>query len=350
MKMQRVLSVVLLAAMCSLAIAQTSSKTFATIDGQVVTEQQVLQAAAADLTKLDANKPQPQKAYDRARLEILWKALDTIIDDKLLTLEATRQNITKQRLIEVEIDSNVETPSPQEVDAFYEQNKAQIAAQMPGAKADVLPRVRQYMIDSGRERYRKSFLGVLRRTHKVTTNLDPLRVDIVTAGHPSHGPANAAITLVEFADFECPFCGGLYPTLKLVEKSYPDKIRFVFREFPLTNMHPHAQKAAEAAMCANEQGKFWEMHDSMYSNQAQLEVPALKQRAAVLKMNVGTFITCLDSGRMADVVKKDQDDARKSGVSSTPTMFINGRLLSGNQPFSVIKEMIDDELKRAGGK
>ena len=346
MKMQRVLLVALLATVCSLAAAQTASRTLATVEGQPITEQQVLQAVASDLAKLDANRPQPQSAYERARLALLWKAVDSLIDDKLITLEAARQKTTKQRIIEVEIESNVETPSPQEVDAFYEANKAQIAAQIPGPKAQALPQLRQYMIDSSRNRYRKMLVDSLRRGYKITTNLDPLRTEIVTAGYPSRGPANAPVTIVEFADFECPYCGGLYPTLKLVEKNYPEKVRLVFRQFPLVNMHPRAQKAAEASLCANDQQRFWEFYDSLYANQAQLEVSALKQRAVTLKMNAATFNPCLDSGRQAEAVRKDQDDARKAGVSSTPTMFINGRLLSGNQPYTVIRDMIEDELKR----
>jgi protein-disulfide isomerase len=350
MKMQRILLVAFLAAVSSLAAAQSATKTLATVEGQAITEQEVLKAAAGDLAKLDASKPQPQSAYDRARLAILWKALDSIVDDKLMTLEAARDQMTKQRLVEVEIESNVETPSPQEVEAFYEANKAQIAAQIPGPKAQALPQVRQYMIDSSRNRYRKMLVDSLRRRYKVTTNLDPLRTDIATAGYPSRGPANAPVTIVEFADFECPYCGGLYPTLKLVEKNYPEKVRLVFRQFPLVTMHPHAQKAAEASLCANEQQRFWEFYDSMYTNQAQLDVAALKQRAVVLRMNTGAFNTCLDSGRQAEAIRKDQDDARKAGVSSTPTMFINGRLLSGNQPYTVIRDVIEDELKRQAAK
>jgi protein-disulfide isomerase len=347
MKMPRMLLAGLFVAAVSLTAAQTNSKTLATVEGQVITEQQVLQAAAADLTKLDANKPTPQAAYDRARLEILWRAMDSIIEDKLITLEAARQNITKQRLIEVEIESNVETPSPQEVDQFYEANKVQIAAQMPGTKAQVLPQVRQYLIDSSRRRYRTMLIGSLRRGYKIMTNLDPLRTDIATAGYPTKGAAKAPVTIVEFADFECPYCGGLYPTLKQVERAYPDKVRFVFRQFPLVNMHPNAQKSAEAALCANEQQKFWEFHDSLYGNQSELGVPALKQRAVTMRLNTATFNTCLDSGKHAETVRKDQEDARKSGVTSTPTMFINGRLLGGNQPLAVIREIIEDELKRS---
>jgi hypothetical protein len=151
MKMSRIVLLAGLVAATSLAAAQSTSKTLATVEGQVITEQQVLQAAAADLTRLDANKPQPQAAYDRARLQILWRALDAIVEDRLITLEAAKNNMTKARLIEIEIDLNIQTPSAQEVDQFYEANKAQISAQIPGPKAQALPQVRQYMIDDSRE-------------------------------------------------------------------------------------------------------------------------------------------------------------------------------------------------------
>ena len=345
MKMPRILLLAGFVAAASLAAAQ-AAKTLATVEGQIITEQQVLQAAAADLTKLDANRPRPQSAYDRARLEILWKALDSLVEDKLITLEAARNQMTKARLIEVEVESNVETPSPQEVDRFYETNKAQIAVQIPGPKAQALPQVRQYMIDSSRRRYRTMMINNLRRSYRITTNLDPLRTEIATTGHPSKGPANAVVTIVEFADFECPFCGGLHPTLKQVERAYPDKVRFVFRQFPLVNSHPNAQKAAEASLCANEQQRFWEFHDSMYGNQSELGVAALKQRAVTLRMNAAAFNMCLDSGKHAETIRKDQEESRKAGVSSTPTTFINGRLLAGNQPYAVIREIVEDELRR----
>jgi protein-disulfide isomerase len=112
-------------------------------------------------------------------------------------------------------------------------------------------------------------------------------------------------------------------------------------------MHPHAQKAAEASLCANEQQKFWEFHDSMFGNQLALAVEDLKSRAVTMKLNTTAFNTCLDSGRQAAAVAKDQEEARKLGVSSTPTMFINGRLLSGNQPYGDIRAIIEDELSRA---
>jgi protein-disulfide isomerase len=254
--------------------------------------------------------------------------------------------MTREQLLYAEIDSNVETPSPEEVEQFYDANKSQITV----PKAQALPQVRQYMIDTSRKRYRDMLINNLRRNFKVTTSLDPLRTDVATAGHPSRGPEKAPITIVEFADFECPYCGALYPTLKQVEKNYADKVRLVYRQFPLTNVHPHAQKAAEASLCANEQKHFWEFYDSMFSDQAHLEVADLKKRAQAMGLNTTAFNTCLDSGKQAEAIQKERDEARKAGVSSTPSLFINGRLMVGARSYADIREVIEDELVRAERK
>ena len=328
------------------AIAAQAPRVVATVNGENISEQQMLQAAAPELSKLDANKPQPQSAYDRARLEVLWRALNSVIEDKLITLEAAKNKMTREELLHAEVESNVITPSPEEVDQFYEANKAQI----PIPKAQALPQVRQYIIDSSRRRYRDMLVTNMRRNFKVVTFLDPLRTDIATAGYPSRGPAAAPVTIVEFADFECPFCGGFFPTLKAIEKNYADKVRVVYRQFPLTNIHPNAQKAAEASLCANEQMRFWEFHDSLFGDQSRLDVASLKERAQKLGLNTTAFNTCLDSGRQADALNKDKDDARKAGVSSTPTVFINGRLLGGGRSYAEVQEVIEDELRRLGQK
>ena len=334
-----------LLAMVSAAAAQSGSKTLAIVNGESVTEQQVTEAAAADLAKLEANRPQSEPAYAREKLQIMWKVLDALVEDKLVAAEAASLNMTKGELISVEIESNVPTPSPEEVDAFYEANKAQI----PFQKAEALPQVRRYLIDQSRVRLRQSLIQRLKQQYKVTTYLDPARVDVVTAGHPSRGPANAPVTLVEFADFECPFCGGLFPTLKLIEESYADKLRIVYRQFPLTTIHPHAQKAAEASLCANEQQKFWEYHDSLFRNQQDLTVEALKRRAVDMKMDAAAFNSCLDSGRQADAIRKDKAEGGQVGVGGTPTVFINGRLLTAAS-YANIKQLIDDELQRSNAK
>ena len=195
-----------------------------------------------------------------------------------------------------------------------------------------------------------AYIEGLKKDYKVTSYLEPVRTTVATAGYPSKGPANAAVTIVEFSDFECPYCGGFYPTLKEIEKNYKDKIRIVYRQFPLTSIHPHALKAAEASLCANDQGQFWQMHDAMFTDQAKLEVSDLKEKAAKLSLNTGTFNTCLDSSKYAASIKNEILEGAKVGVNGTPSMFINGRFLSGDQPYDDIAKMIDDELSRAAKK
>jgi protein-disulfide isomerase len=175
---------------------------------------------------------------------------------------------------------------------------------------------------------------------------EPQRTEIATAGYPARGPATAQVTIVEFSDFECPFCGRLFPTLKAVEKIYVGRVRIVYRQFPLRKLHPRAQKAAEASLCAGEQGRFWEMHDSMFSDQEHLTVDALKARAVELKLDTATFNACLDSGKEVAAVDRDIVDGARAGVTGTPTLFINGRKLVGNQPFAAIQAVIEDELQR----
>ena len=175
---------------------------------------------------------------------------------------------------------------------------------------------------------------------------EPQRTEVATAGYPTRGPATAPVTIVEFSDFECPFCGRLFPTLKAVEKNYPSQVRIVYRQYPLRRIHPLAQKAAEASLCAGEQGRFWEMHDSLFGDQEHLTVDALKARAVALKLDTAAFNACLDSGKEAAAIDKDIEEGAKAGVTGTPAMFVNGRLLVGAQPFAAIQAIIEDELKK----
>jgi protein-disulfide isomerase len=174
----------------------------------------------------------------------------------------------------------------------------------------------------------------------------PGRVDIATAGHPATGPATAPVTIVEFSDFECPFCGRLFPTLKTVEKIYLNRVRIVYRQFPLRKIHPRAEKAAEASLCAADQGRFWEMHDSLFSDQEHLTVDDLKARAVTLKLDAAAFNACLDSGRKVAAIDSDIADGAKAGVNGTPTMFINGRMMPGAQPYATIQAVIEEELQK----
>jgi protein-disulfide isomerase len=157
------------------------------------------------------------------------------------------------------------------------------------------------------------------------------------------GEASAPITIVEFADFECPYCSRAAETVEKVRAAYPGKVKLVFRHFPLS-FHPKAPKAAEAAACADEQGKFWQMHDALFEGQ-DLELEAMKANAQRLGLDAAKFDACLDSGRMAALVKRDQAAGNKAGVTGTPAFFINGVMLSGAQPEEAFHKVIDEELK-----
>ncbi len=154
-------------------------------------------------------------------------------------------------------------------------------------------------------------------------------------GQPSWGPTDAKVIVVEFSDFQCPYCGRFatqtYPQIK---QTYGDKILFVFRNFPLTQLHANAQKAAEAGECANEQGKFWEFQDKLFANQSALDVPSLKNYASQLGLNTDTFNQCLDSDKYTAEVQKDLQDGTTYGVQGTPSFFINGLLVEGALPFA----------------
>lgn len=146
---------------------------------------------------------------------------------------------------------------------------------------------------------------------------------------PSIGPEDAALTIVMFEDFECPFCARMYPDVKLAIQKYSDRVRFVYRDFPLSNIHPNAQLAAEAAQCAHEQGKFWEYHDTLFQNQHRLSEADLKGYAAYVGANQADFDFCLESGKYTSEVQQDYEDGLDAGVSGTPTVFFNGEAVPG---------------------
>ena len=202
------------------------------------------------------------------------------------------------------------------------------------------------------------------------TPTPPVVVDNVSADDdPSWGPTDAKVTVVEFSDFQCPFCSRFFTqTYPQIKQQYADKIRFVFRDFPLSSIHPWAEKGAEAAGCAYDQGKFWEYHDAIFQNQSTItqtyqtaaqasgEAAALaatidgfKSTATTLGLDAATFGQCLDSGKYSQEIQKDYQDGISYGVEGTPAFYVNGLAISGAQPLSVFQSAIDAALQEAGG-
>lgn len=173
----------------------------------------------------------------------------------------------------------------------------------------------------------------------------PAVVNVSVDDDPARGPEDAAVTIIEFSDFQCPYCGRFFQqTLPQLVAQYGDRIRFVYRDFPLDQIHPNARNAAIAAECADDQGKFWEYHDVLFSNQQALGVADLKRYAEQLELDVAAFSECLDSQKHNDEVNADLRDGLQAGVTGTPTFFINGRRVVGAQPLQTFQALIDQAL------
>ena len=232
----------------------------------------------------------------------------------------------------------------QEIAQFFEANRDRAQ----GRTIDQLaPQISEFLASQRTLQARAQLVEELKaKSTGLKVMLDPPRYTVATAAiDPVRGVASAPITIVEFSDYQCPFCARVNPTLEQVRKTYGDKVKIIFKDFPLPN-HPQAPKAAEAAHCAGEQGKYWEMHDHMFANQRALNVPELKQYASALGLDAAKFGQCLDSGKHAAAVRAGFALGERMGVNSTPTLYINGRPLIGAMPFENFKAIIDEELAR----
>jgi protein-disulfide isomerase len=163
-------------------------------------------------------------------------------------------------------------------------------------------------------------------------------------GAPSKGPDNAPVTIVKFEDYQCPYCRQVQPILRELLSQYSDKIRLVHKDLPLDAIHPQARLAAEAARCAGEQGKFWNYHDALYASSPNATQENLKSYAKELGLDVDAFVRCLGSGKFKSVVQRDLVEGAQLGVTGTPTLFINGREISGTQSKEAFQSILDEEL------
>ena len=307
-----------------------AGKPLAFVAGAPITEGEVDRAAEGPLRDLRMRE-----------FALRSQALEELIAQKLLEKEAAARGVTLPALLKAEVEDKVQV-SEAEVRALYQSNKDRMGAM---AEADALKQI-ESRLRPQRERERRAvYVRELRQKAGVKVLLEPLRVAVDVTGRPIRGNKDAPVTIVEFSDFQCPFCSRARPTVNKVRETYGDKVRIIFRNFPLS-IHLQAQKAGEAASCAGEQGRFWEMHDRLFADQAKLQVPDLKEHAAALGLNAEAFGQCLDSGRHTADLENDAEAGTGYGVSGTPSFFINGRPLVGAQPFESFAQVIDDELER----
>jgi predicted DsbA family dithiol-disulfide isomerase len=315
----------------------------AVIDGKVITLQDVQTKAKAQLDQLDVQRQQMEQRLAQERQNRLLATLNEMVEERLLQLEGAATGKTADELIAAEVTGKITAVTDAEVDTFYTELQQQGRPGLP-PKENIVPQIKAHLTQEREQGARASYLESLRAKFGVEQFLSEPRTEVAAVG-PAKGPENAPVTLVEFSDFQCPFCARVIPALDQVTAKYGDKVRLVFRQFPL-DIHPQAPKAAEAALCANEQGKFWQMHDAMFQDQQKLQVADLKATAGKLGVDQASFDSCLDGGKYAAQVQEDLRAGMVAGVSGTPAVFVNGKMLSGAQPFEAFAAAIDAELAR----
>lgn len=312
-------------------------------DAQVTTVAEV-DGGRISLKDLKETSGEPLARLEEQVYQLKHGKLEQMIDDLLLEREAQHRNVPLPTLIDVEITAKAAEVTSQEIHSVYELNKSQL--QKP--EAEVAEQLRSLLREQKIATRRHEFARSLRAKAKVTIYLDPpipFRAHVGMDG-PSRGAPDALVTIVEFEDFQCPFCKKAQETVQNVLARYRDKVRLVHRDFPLQPLHPASLRAHEAARCAEEQGKFWEYRELLYKNAPAANPDRLTQYASQLAMNLPDFNECLESERFRGVVQKDQDEGDRLGVQGTPAFFINGRLLSGAQPDAEFSRMIDEELNK----
>lgn len=279
------------------------------------------------------------------RFQVLQEGLDELVANELYEMEAKARKIPVEELVKQELEAKIAEPSDEEIRKLYEDNKDDLEGQ---TLEQLRPQLVQYLKQQKLSERHQQLLGELRQKYKATTMLKPPVVAVSDGGRPARGPASAPVTIIEFSDYECPFCKRASATVAQVLQHYGDKIRFVHRDFPL-NFHEHARLAAEAAACANAQGKFWEYHDRLWKAD-DLSETGLKTLAKATGLDASKFEECLRTKPHAAAIDRDIQDGTAAGVNGTPVFFINGRPLSGAQPFEAFKQIIDEELSRAQQK
>jgi protein-disulfide isomerase len=277
--------------------------------------------------------------------DIKFNKLKSMVIEKLMNQDPKKQGLSNDEYMDKYIAGNVKVTDKQ-IDAFIKEKKIPSESINP----QIRERIQNYLLVEEKKKMVDVWLGRQTQKNQVEVFIDRPRrpsAQVEVGNAPFVGGADAKVEIVEFSDFQCPFCARATDIINDLKKKYGNKIKVAFKQFPLP-FHNQARGAAVAALCANEQGVnyFWKMHDAMFADQAKLAPEGLKATAKTIGLNTAKFNECLDSNRFADQIEKDIDQGQKVGVKSTPTFFVNGQLIAGAQPLEVFVELIEEELQK----
>jgi len=278
-----------------------------------------------------------QQMYD-AKMQVLEKKVFNILSEEAAKdAGMPLEQWIRENLVLAE-------PTEAEIAQVMAQYRSRLAKEDDAARKQVI----DYLKQNTAQKAQADLQHRLVDAAGVEIFLDPPRVEpVLTDQSPSRGPADAPIVLIEYTDFQCPFCGRVQPTLDALRERYGDSIRMVFKNLPLA-MHQQAQFAAEAALCAGDQEGFWPMHDWLFANHKAISRETILAQATEQGLDIDALNVCLDEGRHTAEVQADMKEAGSFGITGTPGFVVNGRILTGAQPLENFIKVIDDELRRAG--
>ena len=328
------LMLLLISATSAFAGSPQKQPAVATVNGQAITQAELDEMVGTRLMRIRTEEYQIRRS-----------ALEQIISDRLLAAEAKKRGITVDELLRVEVEEKVEAVPRETLEGVYEATRDRFGnVERDEALRQIGDGMRRQKVNARRTELTRQ----LSAANHVKVLLEAPRVEVAAKG-PSKGPESAPITIVGFSDFECSFCGRALPTLKQLQERYGDLVRVVFRDYVLPS-HRNAPIAAEAAHCAGDQGKFWEMHDQLFANQRELSSITAIKYAEEMKLDRAAFERCIGSGKHKATWKAAHEEGERVGVRSTPTFFINGRMIIGAASLETFTKVIDEELDRLGVK
>ena len=276
----------------------------------------------------------------RQEYEFKRKALEEVINQRLLRAEAQKRGMTAEDLLHQEVDSKVPEPTNAEVEQTYVNQMMQINRPINM----VIDQIRDQLKQANLQQARDAYFGSLRARAGVKIYLLPPRMEVAYDPSRVRGSSDASITIVEFSDFQCPFCLQAYTMIKGLLAKYDGKVKLAYRDLPLQPIQPGTHGSAEASRCAGEQGKFWEYHDLLFENQDYFGNDAFQEYAESLQLDTEQFTTCLESDKFQPQIQEDFQEAVRLGIKGTPFFFINGVPVNGAQPTPVFEEIIEVEL------
>ena len=310
----------------------------ARLDGVDIGYGEALDRAAPQLDQLEEQRIQCDLQVASERHGLIERTLEGIVRERLIEAGAESAGLAAADWRAGEMERLEAGVTDEDVDAFFVENEGRIR----GEREELEPQVRTFLAQ-------QRFVEGLEEGHDIEYLLDPYRLEVDPAGGPVRGAAAAPVTIVEWSDFECPYCKSVLPTLERILEEYPDRVRLVFRHFPLHAIHPNAQAAAEAGVCAQDLGAFWELHDLMFDEQDALTADDLADKAERAGLDAEAFAACLEQEGLADRVHADRRAGVEVGVNGTPALYVNGRPLAGAVAYEQLAEVVEDELERAGG-